>query len=237
MTLDIPYCWSVESHTGEAPSSAVPGSGLSTCFGSGTPQHSTYFKFTTDANTNFCDDYYIYINTAALAKALPSGADHACLAGVTSSVSLNMSLWELKTTGTACTPGTANVVQEDCLTWNDCGGGSFGANVIGPHGNGGLVQDSIWYNLSTGQELKPNTTYYIVLDYNIDNVLYESRVILDGTITVGRRCKGRVWEYTTAPLVTTSNYCETRDGWQHYYDDKGTIATADDRYVFSIYPN
>lgn len=237
MTLDVPYCWSVESHTGEAPSSAVPGSGLSTCFGSGVPQHSSYFKFTTDAATNFCDDYYIYVNTTALAKLLPSGADHACLAGVTSSVSLNMALWELKSTGTVCTPGVANVVQEDCITWNDCGGGSFGANTTGPHGNGGLVQDTIWYNLASGQELKPNTTYYIVLDYNIDNIFYENRVVLDGTITVGRRCKGRVWEYTTEPLVTTSNYCETRDGWQHYYDDKGTPATADDRYVFSLYPN
>ena len=237
MTLDIPYCWSVESHGGETPSSAVPGSGLNTCFGSGNPQHSTYFSFTTDAATNFCDDYYIYINTAALAKALPSGANHACLAGINSSVSLNMALWELKTTGTACTPGIANVVQEDCITWNDCGGGSFGANVSGPHGNGGLIQDTIYYNLSTGQELKPNTTYYIVLDYNIDNVLYESRVVLDGTITVGRRCKGRTWEYTTAPTVTTDQYCVARDGWRHYYDDKGTTATGDDKYVFSLYPN
>lgn len=237
MTLDIPYCWSVESHTGETPNSAVPGSGLNTCFGSGTPQHSSYFKFTTDASTNFCDDYYVYVNTTALAKAMPSGANHACLSGVNSSVSLNYSLWELKSGGTPCTPGAVNVAQEDCITWNDCGGGSFGSNVVGPHGNGGEVRDTIWYNLSTGQQLLPNTTYYIVLDYNIDNILYSDRVVLDGIIQVGRRCKGRVWEYTTASVVTTNKYCTTSDGWRHYYDDKGTTATGDDKYVFSFYPN
>jgi len=237
MTLDIPYCWSVESHRGETPNAAVPGSGLNTCFGSGTPQHSSYFKFTTDAAINFCDDYYVYVNTAALAKLLPSGATNACLLGVNSSISLNYSLWELKAGGQACTPGVANAVQEDCVTWNDCGGGSFGANVTGPHGNGGVVDDTIWYNKASGEELKPNTTYYIVLDYNIDNIAYESRVVLDGIIQVGRRCKGRTWEYTTAPLITTDKYCTSRDGWQHYYDDKGTVSTADDKYVFSVYPN
>lgn len=237
MTLDVPYCFSVESHTGENPNPAVPGSGLNTCFGSGTPQHSSYFKFTTDAANNFCDDYYIYIKTDALAKQLPSGANNACISGTQASVSFNMSLWELKSGGTPCTPGVSNVLLEDCITFDDCGGGSFGANVVGPHGNGGVVNDTIYYNLSTGEELKPNTTYYIVLDYKIDNPLYESRVVLDGIIEVGRRCKGRVWEYTTAPLVTTSNYCVTRDGWQHYYDDKGTPATADDKYIFSVFPN
>ena len=237
MTLDIPYCWSVESHTGETPSSAVPGSGLNTCFNDGNPKHSSYFKFTTDVAGNFCDDYYIYVNTTALAKLLPSGANHACLSGVSSSVELNMSLWELKAGGQLCTPGVSNVTTADCQTWNDCGGGSFGSNVTGPHGNGGVVDDTIWYNKGSGQQLKPNTTYYVVLDYDIENPAYESRVVLDGLIEVGRRCKGRVWEYTTNPVVSTNKYCTSRDGWRHYYDDKGTTATADDRFVFSILPN
>ena len=237
MTLDLPYCWSVESHRGETPNSAVPGSGLNTCFGSGTPQHSSYFKFTTDASIDFCDDYYVYINTSALAKALPSGANNACLAGVNSSVSLNYKLWGMQSGGTTCTPGVANVFDEDCVTWNDCGGGSFGGNVTGPHGNGGAIDDTIWYNKGSGEQLVPNTTYYIVLDYNIDNILYESRVVLDGIIQVGRRCKGRVWEYTTAATKSSSTYCTSRDGWRHYYDDKGTSATADDKYIFSLFPN
>ncbi|MCB0507625.1 MAG: T9SS type A sorting domain-containing protein [Bacteroidetes bacterium] len=237
MTLDIPYCWSVESHTGETPNSAVPGSGLNTCFNDGNPKHSSYFKFTTDAATNFCDDYYIYINTAALAKQLPSGANHACLSGISSSVELNMALWELKSGGQLCTPGISNVTTADCQTWNDCGGGSFGFNVTGPHGNGGVVDDTIWYNMGSGQQLKPNTTYYIVLDYNIENPIYENRVVLDGVIEVGRRCKGRTWEYTTTSVITTNKYCTTRDGWRHYYDDKGTTSTNDDKYVFSLFPN
>ncbi|MFN8267542.1 MAG: T9SS type A sorting domain-containing protein [Chitinophagales bacterium] len=237
MTLDIPYCWSIESNTGETPNSAVPGSGLATCFDDGIPKHSTYFKFTTDATGNFCDDYYVYINTPALAKLLPSGANHACISGTSSSVSVNYALWKLKPGGTLCTPGAGNVTQTDCITWNDCGGGSFGANVVGPHGNGGIVDDTIWYNMGSGQQLEPNTTYYIILDYKLNNVFVTDRVILDGIIQVGRRCKGRVWEYTTAPVVTSNKYCTTRDGWRHYYDDKGTLQTSDDKYIFSLYPN
>jgi hypothetical protein len=237
MTLDVPYCWSIESNTGETPNAAVPGSGLATCFDDGVPKHSTYFKFTTDATGNFCDDYYVYVNTPALAKLLPSGANHACISGTSSSVSVNYALWKLKPGGTPCTPGTGNVTQTDCITWNDCGGGSFGANVVGPHGNGGIVDDTIWYNMGSGQQLEPNTTYYVILDYKLNNVFITDRVILDGIIQVGRRCKGRVWEYTTASVVTTNKYCTTRDGWRHYYDDKGSPQTADDKYIFSLYPN
>ena len=237
MTLDVPYCWSIESNTGETPNPAVPGSGLATCFDDGVPKHSTYFKFTTDATGNFCDDYYVYVNTPALAKLLPSGPNHACVSGTSSSVSVNYALWKLKSGGTPCTPGAGNVTQTDCITWNDCGGGSFGANVVGPHGNGGIVDDTIWYNMGSGQQLEPNTTYYIILDYKLNNVFVTDRVILDGIIQVGRRCKGRVWEYTTAPVVTSNKYCTTRDGWRHYYDDKGTPQTSDDKYIFSLYPN
>lgn len=237
MTLDIPYCWSVESHIGETPSSGVPGSGLNSCFGDGNPKHSSYFEFTTDAVGNFCDDYYIYVNTTALAKDMPAGDNHACQIGLTHSVEFNLALWELKSGASLCTPGAANVTQADCQIWNDCGGGSFGSNVTGPHGNGGVINDTIWYNMGTGQQLKPNTTYYVVLDYRIINPIYEGRVVLDGLIQVGRRCKGRVWEYTTNPVVSTNKYCTSRDGWRHYYDDKGTTATADDRFVFSILPN
>jgi hypothetical protein len=235
MTLDIPYCFSVESHTGETPNAAVPGSGLNTCFGSGIPQHSTYFTFTTDAAANFCDDYYIYINTTALARNLSDPSENNACIGAAPSVNFNLSLYKL--VGTACTPGAANATLENCQTFNDCGGGSVGANVVGPHGNGGILQDTIWYNLATGNALLPNTTYYIVLDYDIANPAYSGRVVLDGIIEVGRRCKGRTWEYTTAPLITTDKYCTSRDGWQHYYDDKGTPSTADDKYVFSVYPN
>lgn len=237
MTLDVPYCWSVESHTGETPSSSVVGSGLYTCFNDGNPKHSSYFKFTTDPIGTFCDDYYIYVNTSALAKAMPAGANHACTSGTTSSVEFNMALWKVQAGGQLCTPGNANVSTADCQTWNDCGGGSFGSNVTGPHGNGGVVDDTIWYNMGTGQQLEPNTTYYIVLDYDIVNPFITDRVVLDGIIQVGRRCKGRVWEYTTAPVLSTNKYCTSRDGWRHYYDDKGTPATSDDRFVFSLFPN
>lgn len=100
-----------------------------------------------------------------------------------------------------------------------------------------MVDDTIWYNMGTGQQLEPNTTYYIVLDYDIVNPFITDRVVLDGIIQVGRRCKGRVWEYTTAPVLSTNKYCTSRDGWRHYYDDKGTPATSDDRFVFSLFPN
>ncbi|MCB9034144.1 MAG: T9SS type A sorting domain-containing protein [Chitinophagales bacterium] len=234
MTLDVPYCWSVESNGGETPNSAVPGSGLNTCFGDGMPEHSSYFKFTTAAAADFCDDYYIYINTDALARDLSNPAvNDACLSAIPS-ISFNLSLYKL--VGTPCTPGTSNAVLENCQTFTDCGGGSVGSNVVGPHGNGGILNDTIWYNLGGGTALLPNTTYYIVLDYQIENFLYEGRVVLDGIIEVGRRCKGRTWEYATS-TVSTDKYCTTRDGWRHYYDDKGTVSTDDDKYILSLYPN
>ncbi|MBK6339964.1 MAG: hypothetical protein IPF63_10335 [Bacteroidetes bacterium] len=198
------------------------------------PQHSSYFKFTTDSATNFCDDYYIYIQTDALAKLLPSGTTHGCV-GLSASVSFNMSLHQVLSGGTFCTTGPANDVLDYCKTWNDCGSGGLAANETGPHGNSGLINDTIWFNLGTGDVLLPKTTYYIVLDYKIDNIIYESRVVLDGIIEVGRRCKGRTWEYAPAS-ITTNQYCTDRTGWRHYYDPKGA-GTADDKYVFSLDPN
>jgi hypothetical protein len=102
-------------------------------------------------------------------------------------------LWKVNTGGTLCTPGASNVSLTDCYSANDCGGGSINSNGNGPHGNGGIIDDTLWYNYGTSFQLEPGTTYYVVLDYHIDNPAYEnSREVLDGTITVGRRCKGRV---------------------------------------------
>lgn len=236
MTLDLPYCWSIEAATGETPSSAAPGSGLTTC--SGNPKHSTYFKFTTDNATNFCDDYYIYLYAPGLAHDITGTALNACVAGTSPSTTFSMAVWEVNAGATLCTPGASNVTQRDCETFNDCGTGAFGSNVSGPHGNGGVINDTIYYNLGSGFAFKPNTTYYIVLDYDVSTLYAGSREVLDGTITVGRRCKGRVWEYTTTVgTVSTNKYCTSSDGWRHYYDDKGTVATGDDKYIFSLYPN
>jgi hypothetical protein len=238
MQLDVPYCFSVASQGPETPSSAVPGSGLLSYCGSGNPQHSTYFKFTTDLTNTFCDDYYMYIDLPGLAKEIAGSSLQNCLAGTSPSVEFTATIWEVVSGGSLCTPGAANITQRDCYTFNDCGTGSFGSNVSGPHGNGGVVNDTVWFNLGTGFAFQPNKTYYIVLDYRVLNPLqFNNRTILDGTIEIGRRCKGRVWEYSTASLVTTDKYCESRDGWQHYYDDKGTTSTADDKYVFSVFPN
>lgn len=239
MTLDIPYCFSVASNGGETANSAVIGSGLKSYCGSGDPQHSTYFKFTTDAATNFCDDYYMYINLQGLAKEIAGSALQNCLGGTSPTVQFTATIWEVQAGGSLCTPGAANVSQRDCYSFNDCGTGSFGSNVSGPHGNGGVINDTVWFNNGTGFSFLPNKTYYIVLDYKVLNALqFSGRTIADGTIEIGRRCKGRVWEYTTTiGAVSTNKYCTTRDGWRHYYDDKGTISTADDKYIFSLYPN
>lgn len=238
MTLDLPYCFSVAASGGETANSAVIGSGLKSYCGSGDPQHSTYFKFTTDATTNFCDDYYMYINLQGIAKEITGAALQNCFGGTSPTVEFTATIWETVSGGNLCTPGATNVTQRDCYTFNDCGTGSFGSNVSGPHGNGGVINDTVWFNNGTGFSFSPNKTYYIVLDYRVLNSLqFSGRTIADGVIEIGRRCKGRVWEYTTAPLVTTSNYCTSSDGWQHYYDDKGTPSTVDDKYILSIYPN
>jgi hypothetical protein len=247
MTLDSTYCWSVEAYIGESPSAA--GSGLKTCnnHSSGNTLHSTYFKFTTDAANTSCDDYYIYVNTSALAKQFTSSSTSGCnIAGPTPSTFFTMTVYELKPGGSPCTPGAANVTQRDCVTWDDCAKSSFNAGIPpnvspfgGIHGANGVVSDTMWYDYGSAYQLSPATTYYIVMEY-YNNTLNpgSDREILDGTITVGRRCKGRTWEYTnTSGAVSTNKYCTTRDGWRHYYDDKGTVATADDKYIFSLYPN
>jgi hypothetical protein len=247
MTLDSTYCWSVEAYIGESPSAA--GSGLKTCnnHSSGNTLHSTYFKFTTDAANTSCDDYYIYVNTSALAKQFTSSSTSGCnVAGPTPSTFFTMTVYELKPGGSPCTPGLANVTQRDCVTWDDCAKSSFNAGIPpnvspfgGIHGAEGIVSDTMWYNYGSEYQLSPATTYYIVMEY-YNNTLNpgSDREILDGTITVGRRCKGRTWEYTnTSGAVSTNKYCTTQDGWRHYYDDKGTVATADDKYIFSLYPN
>jgi len=247
MTLDSTYCWSVEAYIGESPSAA--GSGLKTCnnHSSGNTLHSTYFKFTTDAANTSCDDYYIYVNTSALAKQFTSSSTSGCnVAGPTPSTFFTMTVYELKPGGSPCTPGAVNVTQRDCITWDDCAKSSFNAGIPsnvspfgGIHGANGVVSDTMWYDYGSAYQLSPATTYYIVMEY-YNNTLNpgSDREILDGTITVGRRCKGRTWEYTnTSGAVSTNKYCTTRDGWRHYYDDKGTVATADDKYIFSLYPN
>lgn len=238
MQLDVPYCFSVAANIGETPNAVTPGSGLLSFCGSKSPEHSTYFKFTTDAAASFCDDYYMYINLPGLAKEIAGASLQNCFAGATPSVEFSATIWEVVAGGSLCTPGASNVTQRDCFSFNDCGTGSFGSNVSGPHGNGGVINDTVWFNLGTGFAFQPNKTYYIVLDYEVKNPLqFSGRTIMDGTIEIGRRCKGRTWEYTTAPVVTTNKYCTSSDGWRHYYDDKGTTATGDDRYVFSVYPN
>lgn len=63
----------------------------------------------------------------------------------------------------------------------------------------------MWYDYGSAYQLSPATTYYIVMEY-YNNTLNpgSDREILDGTITVGRRCKGRTWEYTnTSGAVST----------------------------------
>jgi hypothetical protein len=239
MNLDVPYCFSVSSSGGETPNPSIPGSGLKTSCGAIDPVHSTYFKFTTDPTNTFCDDYYMYIKLEGLAKQIAGASLQNCSAGLTPSVEFSATVWEVKAGGTLCTPGPSNVTQRDCYKWNDCGTGSYGTNVSGPHGNGGVVNDTVWFNMGTGFAFQPNTTYYIVLDYEIKNALtFNGRYIEDGTIEIGRRCKGRVWEYTTASLITTNKYCTSSDGWRHYYDDKGTPSnTSDDKFIFSVYPN
>lgn len=237
MELDVPYCFSVASNGSETPNPAIPGSGLMSFCGGANPKHSTYFKFTTDDTENFCDDYYMYIDLQGLAKEIAGSTLHNCQANATSAVQFYVTVWELKSGGTPCTPGVSNVTQRDCYIFNDCGTGSFGINVTGPHGNGGIISDTIWFNQNTGFSFLPNTTYYIVLDYDVNSAWFSGRTVMDGTIEVGRRCKGRVWEYITADSVSTDKHCTTRDGWRHYYDDKGTADHADDKYIFSIFPN
>ena len=244
MTLDSTYCWGVEAFIGESPSTV--GSGLNTCnnHSSGNTLHSTYFKFTTDAVNTSCDDYYIYVNTSALAKQFTSSSTSGCnIVGPTPSTFFTMTVYELKPGGSPCTPGAANVTQRDCVTWDDCAKSSFNAGIPpnvspfgGIHGAEGIVSDTMWYNYGSEYQLSPATTYYIVMEY-YNNTLNpgSDREILDGTITVGRRCKGRTWEYAPAS-ITTNQYCTDRTGWRHYYDPKG-LGTADDKYVFSLNPN
>ncbi|MEZ5002459.1 MAG: T9SS type A sorting domain-containing protein [Chitinophagales bacterium] len=243
MTLDIPYCFRVAAHEGETPSAAVVGSGLHSFCGVNDPEHSTYFKFTTDVANEFCDDYYMYINLPGLAKEIAGASLSNCFGSTAPSVEFSATIWEVLPGGIECTPGASNTIQRDCYIFNDCGTGSFGSNVTGPHGNGGIINDTIYFDLNSTFQFQPNTTYYIVLDYSTPGIpSFAGRVVLDGTIEVGRRCKGRIYEYATPSAipgtVTTSQYCTMGDGWRHYYDDKGTPnVTSDDRYLFSLYPN
>lgn len=236
MELETPYCFSVAAHGPETPSAAVPGSGLMSFCGSGAPEHSTYFKFTTEDINDFCDDYYIYFDLEGLAKEIAGPGLENCGAGLVPSVEFTATIWQ-QLSATECTPGAANVTQRDCYNWNDCGTGAFGINVTGPHGNGGVIKDTVWLDQNAPFTLLPNTTYYIVLDYTEGLNPFSNRYVANGTIEVGRRCKGRTWEAVTSTRTAT-DYCTTRDGWRHYFYDNGTpLVPQDDNFLFSLHPN